>query len=90
MVLIGFLHETAQKPLKNRWNLAWKTVQKPPQELSGFWAVFKQDLSGLSGFSKKTAQTAQTAHILQENRWNRSYLERFLSGISTRERNLFL
>ena len=32
--------KTAQKPLKNRSNLAWKTVQKSPQEMSGFWAVF--------------------------------------------------
>ena len=39
LVWIGFLYKTAQKPLKNRSNLAWKTVQKSPQEISGFWAV---------------------------------------------------
>ena len=50
--------------------------------MSGFFERFsKQDLSGLSGFSEKTAQTAQ---ILLENSSNRSNLERFLSGISTR------
>ena len=79
MVLIGFLYKTAQKPLENRSNLAWKIVQKPPQEMSGFWAVFerffKQDLSSLSGFSKKK----------RSNRSNRSYIERFLGGISTRD-----
>ena len=37
--LVGGI-KTAQKPLKNRSNLAWKTVQKSPQEMSGFWAVF--------------------------------------------------
>ena len=47
-----------EKPLKNRSNLAWETVQKSPQEISGFWAVFFRQLrskpcfkmSGLSGF----------------------------------------
>ena len=55
LVLFGFLYKTAQKPLKNPSNTAWKTVQKSPQEMSGFWAVFewffKQGFSGLSGFS---------------------------------------
>ena len=61
------------KPLKNRSNLA--------QFLSGFlskiWAVW-------AVFPKKNAQTAQTAQVFLENRSNRSYLKRFLSGISTR------
>ena len=38
----------------------------------------------LVGFLFKTAQTTQTAQILLENRSNRSYLEGFLSGTSTR------
>ena len=60
--------------LKNSSNLVWIAVQKSPQQMSGFWAVFKQDLSGLSGFSKKPPKplkplkscwkTAQTAHNL--------------------------
>ena len=41
LFLIGFLYKTAQKPLKNRSNVAWKTVQKSLQEMSGFWAVFQ-------------------------------------------------
>ena len=80
LVLIGCFYRTAQKPLKNRSKIAWKTVQKSPQEMSGFlskiWAVFF--------LSAQTVQTAQTAQILLENRSNRQYLERFLSGISTR------
>ena len=91
LVLFGFLYKTAQKPLKNPSNTAWKTVQKSPQEMSGFWAVFerffKQGLSALSGFSKETAQTAQT---LLENRSNRPYLERCLSGMPTRAKKSVL
>ena len=87
LVLVGFLYKTAQKPLKNRSKLAWKTVQKSPQEMSGFWAVFLARFEQFEQFfQKKNAQTTQTAQILLENRSNHSYLERFLSGISTRAR----
>ena len=75
MVLIGFLYKTAQKPLKNRSNLAWKTVQKSPQEISGFWAVFKERFERFERFFQKKPpeplkslkscwKTAQTAPIL--------------------------
>ena len=76
----------AQKPLKSCLKNRSKITARNER-------FFKQDLSGLSGFSKKTAQTAQTAQttqILLENRSNRSNLERFLSGISTRERHILL
>ena len=73
--------KTAQKPHKNRSNLLEKPFKNHRKKWAVFERFFKQDLSGLSGFSKKTAQTAQ---ILLENRSNRSNLERFLSGISTR------
>ena len=61
--------------------------------LSGFWTVYLQKpLKNYARFErfwavylkKKNAQTAQTAQILLENRLNCPYLERFLSGISTR------
>ena len=76
--------KTAQKPLKSCLKNRSKITARNER-------FFKQDLSGLSGFSKKktaqTTQTAQTAQILLENRSNRSNLERFLSGISTRDRS---
>ena len=95
MVLIGFLYKTAQKPLKSCLKNRSKITARNERFLS-FERFFKQDLSGLSVFPEKnaqtaqtaqttqTAQTAQTSQVLLENRSNRSYLERFLSGISTR------
>ena len=70
--------KTAQQPLKSCLKNRSKITARNER-------FFKQDLSGLSSFSKKTAQTAQTAQILLKNRSNRSNLERFLSGISTRD-----
>ena len=69
--------KTAQKPLK----FCLKNRSKITARNERF---LKQDLSGLSGFSKKTARTAQTAQTAQILLENRSNLERFLSGISTR------
>ena len=74
--------KTAQKPLKsclkNRSKITARNERFLSCFLSKIWAVW-------AVFPKKTAQTAQTAQILLENRSNRSNLERFLSGISTRE-----
>ena len=50
--------------------------------MGGFRAGFQARFERFEWFSKKTAQTAQTAQILLKNRSNRSYLERFLTGIS--------
>ena len=70
--------KTAEKSLKSCLKNRSKITARSERFLSGFlskiWAVW-------AVFPKKTAQTAQ---ILLENRSNRSYLERFLSGISTR------
>ena len=71
----SFAEKTAQKPLKNRSNLDWKTVQKSPQEMSGFWAVFLSKIWAVwTVFPKKPPKplkplkscwkTAQTAQIL--------------------------
>ena len=81
--------ESGTSSREHRSKTAQILLEKPFKNHRKKWAVFgrffKQDLSGLSSFSKKTAQTAQTAQILLENRSNRSNLERFLSGISTRD-----
>ena len=83
------------RPLKNRLKTAQillenrsKITARNERFLSGFlskiwavWAVFPKK-------NAQTAQTAQTAQILLKNRSNRSYLEQFLSGISTRVSNL--
>ena len=77
MVLFYFHYKTAQKPFRNRLNLAWKPVQKLPQEMSAFYADFYARFGRFEQFfQKKTTKplkscwkTAQTAHIL------------FLSGI---------
>ena len=53
LVLIGFLYKTAQKPLKNRSNLAWKTVQKSPQEMSGYLSKIRAVITSCYHETKK-------------------------------------
>ena len=94
-----FLDNYAQN-LASKW-VVWavferfilKNRSKTAQDLNGFWSRNERFLSGFLSkiwavwavFPKKTAQTAQTAQICLKSRSNRSYLERFLSGISTRD-----
>ena len=80
--------ESGTSTREDRSKTAQILLEKPFKNHRKKWAVFerffKQDLSGLSGFSKKTTQTAQTAQTAQILLENRSNIERFLSGISTR------
>ena len=85
-----------EKPLKNRSNLAWETVQKSPQEISGFWAVFFRQLrskpcfkmSGLSGFWMTYLEIPLKACLRNHSKIT-ARNERFLSGFFRQLRSKF-